>query len=45
MADIDIGFDVMKNRFYEIIESDPAGGVSSRKKLGPLGPAEEAEVI
>lgn len=44
-AGIEINFDEMKNRFYELMEFDPVGGISSRKRLGALGLAEEAEHI
>ncbi len=44
-AGIEILFDEMKNRLYELMEFDPVRGVSSRKKLEALGLAEEAERI
>lgn len=44
-AGIEIHFDEMKNRFYELMEFDPVGGISSRKRLDALGLAEEARHI
>jgi aldehyde:ferredoxin oxidoreductase len=44
-AGIEIRFDEMKNRFYELMAFDPEKGVSSREKLIALGLAEEAEVV
>jgi aldehyde:ferredoxin oxidoreductase len=44
-AGIEINFDEMKNRFYELMEFDAARGVSSRERLEMLGLAEEAELI
>ncbi|MBN1664708.1 MAG: aldehyde ferredoxin oxidoreductase family protein [Deltaproteobacteria bacterium] len=44
-AGIEIDFDEMKTGFYELMEFDPARGVSSREKLEALGLKEEAELI
>ncbi|NLA40055.1 MAG: aldehyde ferredoxin oxidoreductase family protein [Smithella sp.] len=44
-AGIEIYFDEMKNQFYELMQFDPARGVSSREKLIALGLIEEAEVV
>ncbi len=44
-AGIEIRFDEMKARFYELMQFDPVRGVSSREKLKDLGLAEEAERI
>jgi aldehyde:ferredoxin oxidoreductase len=44
-AGIEIHFDEMKKRFYELMEFDPIGGISSRKKLDALGLAEEVRHI
>jgi len=35
----------MKSRFYELMEFDPARGVSSRDRLMALGLKQEAEFI
>ena len=44
-AGIEIHFNEMKNKFYELMEFDPARGVSSREKLLALGLTKEAEMI
>lgn len=44
-AGIEIHFDEMKNQFYELMQFDPARGVSSREKLIALGLIEEAEMV
>jgi len=44
-AGIEIHFDEMKSRFYELMEFDSTRGVSSRERLSALGLAEEAELI
>ena len=44
-AGIEILFDDMKNRLYELMEFDPVKGIASRKKLEALALAEEAERI
>jgi len=44
-AGIEIHFDEMKNRFYKLMEFDPAKGVSSRERLEALGLTQEAEFI
>ncbi len=44
-AGIEILFDDMKNRLYELMEFDPVKGIASRKKLEALSLAEEAERI
>lgn len=44
-AGIEIRFDEMKNRFYELMAFDPEKGVSSRARLVKLGLAEEADRI
>ena len=44
-AGVEINFDEMKNKFYELMEFDPASGVSSRERLVALGLIEEAKFI
>lgn len=44
-AGVEINFDEMKNKFYELMEFDPARGVSSRERLVALGLIEEAKFI
>jgi len=44
-AGIEINFEEMKNKFYELMEFDPAMGVSSRGRLVALGLIEEAKFI
>jgi len=44
-AGIEINFEEMKNKFYELMEFDPAMGVSSRERLVALGLIEEAKFI
>jgi len=44
-AGIEINFDEMKNKFYELMDFDPARGVSSRERLMALGLIEEAKFI
>lgn len=44
-AGIEINFDEMKDRFYELMEFDSTRGVPSRKKLLALCLTEEAELI
>jgi aldehyde:ferredoxin oxidoreductase len=44
-AGIEINFDEMKNRFYKLMEFDPARGVSSRERLEALDLTQEAEFI
>jgi aldehyde:ferredoxin oxidoreductase len=44
-AGIEINFNEMKNRFYELMEFDPVKGIASRGKLESLGLAEEANLI
>jgi aldehyde:ferredoxin oxidoreductase len=44
-AGIEIRFDEMKSRFYELMEFDPFKGIASRKKLESLGLTEEADLI
>jgi aldehyde:ferredoxin oxidoreductase len=44
-AGIEINFDGMKSRFYELMEFDPVKGIASRDKLESLGLTEEADII
>jgi aldehyde:ferredoxin oxidoreductase len=44
-AGIEIRFDEMKNRFYELMQFDSVRGIASREKLEELGLAKEAERI
>jgi aldehyde:ferredoxin oxidoreductase len=44
-AGIEIRFDEMKSRFYELMEFDPVKGIAFRKKLESLGLTEEADLI
>ncbi|MBW2675386.1 MAG: aldehyde ferredoxin oxidoreductase family protein [Deltaproteobacteria bacterium] len=42
---IEIRFDEMKTRFYELMEFDPVKGIPSRNKLESIGLTEEADQI
>ena len=44
-AGIEIHFDEMKKRFYELMELDPVKGIPSRSKLEAAGLSEEADRI